>query len=46
MLKRLLFVDDDAMVLAGLRRGLHEMRQEWEMTFTTGGLRGAGGPGE
>jgi HD-like signal output (HDOD) protein len=36
MLKRLLFVDDDAMVLAGLRRGLHEMRQEWEMTFTTG----------
>jgi HD-like signal output (HDOD) protein len=36
MLRRLLFVDDEAMVLAGLRRGLHDMRQEWEMTFATG----------
>jgi putative nucleotidyltransferase with HDIG domain len=35
--KRLLFVDDDRMVLAGLRRALHEMRGEWEMTFAEGG---------
>lgn len=37
MLKRLLFVDDDVMVLAGLRRALHDMRQEWEVTFAPGG---------
>jgi HD-like signal output (HDOD) protein len=36
MLKRLLFVDDDAMVLAGLRRALHDMRQEWDMRFAPG----------
>jgi len=36
MLKRLLFVDDDNMVLAGLRRALHDMRQEWDMTFAPG----------
>jgi HD-like signal output (HDOD) protein len=36
MLKRLLFVDDDAMVLAGLRRALHDMRQEWDMHFAPG----------
>jgi putative nucleotidyltransferase with HDIG domain len=35
--KRLLFVDDDKMVLSGLRRALHEMRGEWEMSFATGG---------
>lgn len=33
MAKRLLFVDDDTMVLDGLRRTLHSMRQEWEMHF-------------
>jgi HD-like signal output (HDOD) protein len=33
MRKRLLFVDDDAMVLNGLRRSLHGMRQEWDMQF-------------
>ena len=33
MAKRLLFVDDDSMVLDGLRRTLHGMRQEWEMHF-------------
>ena len=37
MPKHLLFVDDDTMVLAGLRRALHDMRQEWEMTFAPGG---------
>jgi len=33
MRKRLLFVDDEAMVLDGLRRSLHGMRGEWEMCF-------------
>ena len=33
MTKRLLFVDDDGMVLDGLRRALHGMRQTWEMNF-------------
>ena len=33
MPKRLLFVDDDAMVLDGLRRSLHNMRHDWEMHF-------------
>jgi CheY-like chemotaxis protein len=33
MPKRLLFVDDEVMVLNGLRRALHGMRGEWEMTF-------------
>ena len=33
MAKRLLFVDDETMVLDGLRRTLHSMRQEWEMHF-------------
>src|SRR5689334_1113298 len=32
-MKRLLFVDDEQMVLNGLRRALHDMHQEWEMTF-------------
>ncbi|HEX4309265.1 MAG TPA: response regulator [Acidobacteriaceae bacterium] len=36
MLKRLLFVDDDPMVLSGLRRALHDMRQEWDMRFAPG----------
>ncbi len=33
MPKRLLFVDDEAMILDGLRRALHGMRGEWEMHF-------------
>jgi putative nucleotidyltransferase with HDIG domain len=33
MTKRLLFVDDDPMVLDGFRRALHGMRQSWEMNF-------------
>lgn len=32
-MKRLLFVDDEQMVLNGLRRALHDMHHEWEMTF-------------
>src|SRR5579864_7000505 len=30
---RLLFVDDESLVLQGLRRTLHCMREEWDMTF-------------
>jgi HD-like signal output (HDOD) protein len=33
---RLLFVDDESLVLQGLRRTLHSMRDQWEMTFVTG----------
>lgn len=36
-MKRLLFVDDDRMVLAGLRRALHEMRDQWETHFAASG---------
>lgn len=35
MKKRLLFVDDDPLVLDGLRRALHGMRQGWEMNFVS-----------
>jgi putative nucleotidyltransferase with HDIG domain len=37
MSKRLLFVDDEATVLSGLRRVLHGMRQEWDMHFVDSG---------
>jgi HD-like signal output (HDOD) protein/CheY-like chemotaxis protein len=37
MPKRLLFVDDEPMVLEGLRRALYSMRQEWEMEFVDSG---------
>ena len=37
MKKRLLFVDDDPMVLNGLRRSLHRMRESWDMEFVEGG---------
>jgi len=37
MPKRLLFVDDEALVLNGLRRALHGMRQEWDMHFVDSG---------
>ncbi len=33
MLKRLMFVDDDALVLDGLRRALHGKRGEWDIHF-------------
>ena len=36
MNKRLLFVDDEPLVLQGMRRALHSMRQEWEITFVEG----------
>jgi HD-like signal output (HDOD) protein/CheY-like chemotaxis protein len=37
MRKRLLFVDDEPMVLDGLRRALWTMRNEWEMEFVPNG---------
>jgi putative nucleotidyltransferase with HDIG domain len=35
MSKKLLFVDDDPMVLDGLRRSLHGMRRDWQMNFVS-----------
>jgi HD-like signal output (HDOD) protein/CheY-like chemotaxis protein len=35
--RRLLFVDDESLVLQGLRRTLRQMRDEWDMTFVEGG---------
>ncbi|MFI5109613.1 MAG: HDOD domain-containing protein [Terriglobales bacterium] len=37
MRKRLLFVDDEPLVLQGLRRALHSMREEWETNFVSSG---------
>lgn len=35
--KRILFVDDDPMVIRGFQRATDEFRDEWEMFFTTSG---------
>ncbi|MBI5387354.1 MAG: HDOD domain-containing protein [Verrucomicrobia bacterium] len=35
--KRILFVDDDPLLLQGLRRMLHPWRHEWEMEFVESG---------
>jgi HD-like signal output (HDOD) protein len=37
MTRKLLFVDDEPMVLNGLRRGLHSMKDDWEMEFANSG---------
>jgi len=37
MKRRILFVDDEANVLDGLRRMLRPMRKEWAMSFASGG---------
>ncbi|MGD9065799.1 MAG: response regulator [Desulfobacterales bacterium] len=37
MKRRILFVDDEPMVLRGLQRTLRKMRQEWDMTFASSG---------
>jgi HD-like signal output (HDOD) protein/CheY-like chemotaxis protein len=37
MNKRILFVDDEPMVLSGLERSLRGMRKEWDMEFAPGG---------
>ena len=39
MKKRILFVDDDALVLTGLQRMLRSLRQEWEMEFVESGTQ-------
>jgi len=36
MAKRILFVDDEPMLLTGLKRSLRPMRSEWEMVFAAG----------
>jgi DNA-binding NtrC family response regulator len=36
-LKRILFVDDDAALLAGLKNVLHRDRKRWEMVFACSG---------
>jgi HD-like signal output (HDOD) protein/CheY-like chemotaxis protein len=35
--KAVLFVDDEPQILSGLRRSLHGMRDEWDMSFADGG---------
>jgi HD-like signal output (HDOD) protein len=37
MKKRILFVDDEPMILQGLQRMLRPMRDEWDMVFVDGG---------
>jgi HD-like signal output (HDOD) protein len=37
MAKRILFVDDEPMVLSGLQRSLRAMRKDWDMVFVTSG---------
>ena len=37
MNKRVLFVDDDDLVLQGLRRMLRPLREEWDMEFVASG---------
>jgi HD-like signal output (HDOD) protein len=39
MSKRILFVDDEPMVLAGLQRSLRSMQAEWKMVFVNGGAQ-------
>lgn len=36
-MKRILFVDDEPNVLAGIRRMLHTMRREWDLRFAESG---------
>ena len=38
MKKRILFVDDEPMILNGLQRTLRKMRHEWEMMFTSSAM--------
>ena len=37
MTKRILFVDDEHMVLRGIERSLHAMKREWHIEFLPGG---------
>ena len=42
MKRRILFVDDEPMVLKGLQRTLRKMRQDWDMTFVSSGREALG----
>jgi len=42
MKKRILFVDDEDLILQGLQRMLRPMRDEWEMEFLDGGAKALG----
>ena len=39
MTRRILFVDDEALILGGLQRMLRGMRAEWEMVFAESGAK-------
>jgi len=39
MKKRIIFVDDEPLVLTGLQRMLHGLREEWEMEFVASGAQ-------
>ncbi len=39
MSKRILFVDDEPMLLQGIERSLRNMRKDWEMEFATSGAQ-------
>ena len=38
-MKRVLFVDDEPLLLQGLRAGLYTRRKDWEMQFAAGGAK-------
>jgi len=38
-MKRILFVDDEPLLLQGLRAGLYSRRKDWEMHFVEGGAK-------
>ena len=46
MKKRILFVDDEPMILQGLQRMLRPMRDEWDMVFVGGGEKALAAMGE
>ena len=37
--RRILFVDDEPLILQGLQRMLHSMQEEWDMAFVESGAR-------
>jgi len=46
MKKRIIFVDDEPMILQGLQRMLRSMREEWEMVFVDDGRKALGAMAE
>jgi HD-like signal output (HDOD) protein/ActR/RegA family two-component response regulator len=41
-MKRILFVDDEPLVLEGLKAAFYARRKDWSMEFAEGGVKGAG----